>query len=85
MSLLWAVPVVAAAAATLLVAARARAVEDVARDLAAEVAALRSLRAPLAGLRRSTAETDALVAAFGDAHGPAPDGEGDGESDAGDG
>jgi hypothetical protein len=41
------------------------------------VAALRSLRAPLSGLRRSTADTDALVAAFGDAHAPAPDGEGD--------
>lgn len=77
MSLIWAVPVVAAAAAIGLVAARARAIEDAARDLAAEVAALRALRAPLAAVRRATAETEARVAAFGAAHGP------DGDGDAG--
>ena len=76
MSLLWAVPVVAAAAATLLVAARARTIEDAARGLAAEVAALRALRPPLAGVRRATADTDARVAAFGAAHRP-DDGSGD--------
>jgi hypothetical protein len=72
-SLLWAVPVVAAATATLVVLARARAVDEAARDLASEVAALSDLREPLAGVRRSTAETEARVAAFRAAHPPADD------------
>jgi hypothetical protein len=73
MSLLWAVPVVAAAMATLVVLARARAVEEAARDLAAEVAALSDLRAPLAAVCRSTGETEARVGAFRAAHPPADD------------
>lgn len=73
MSLLWAVPVAAAAVATLLVVARGRAIEGAARSLAAEVAALRSLRDPLAEVRRATGETEARVAAFRAAHPPADD------------
>jgi hypothetical protein len=69
-NLLWAVPVAAAAVACGLAAARARALEDAARDLAREVRGLAAVRAPLRGLRRSTAETEALVAEFRDAHQP---------------
>jgi hypothetical protein len=79
-SLVWAVPVVAAAVACGLAAARARAVEDAARGLAREMRELAALRAPLAEVRRSTAETEALVAEFRVAHEPTdpPDGEGTG-------
>ena len=65
-TLLWAVPVVAAALATALLVARARAVEDACVDLAGEVAALRRGAAPLAAVRDATADTDALVAEFRD-------------------
>jgi hypothetical protein len=77
-TLLWAVPVAAAAVACALAAGRARAVEDAVRDLAGEVRALAALQAPLAALRHSTAETEGLVADFSAAHRPAdpPDGGG---------
>jgi uncharacterized protein involved in exopolysaccharide biosynthesis len=50
-SLLWTVPVVAAAVATGLVAARARALEDATADLAIEIRRLRELRPRLACVR----------------------------------
>ena len=68
MTLLWAVPVVAAAVGTLLVAARARTLEDEVVGLVADVRDLRAVRAPLATIRAMTAETDALVDAFRDRH-----------------
>lgn len=64
MSLLWAVPVVAAAIATVIVVARARALEDAAVAVATEVARLRELHRPLAAVREATAETDDVVQAF---------------------
>lgn len=70
MTLLWAVPVVAAAVATVLVAARARAIEDEAVALAREVSRLRDVRSPLAALRSATHETDGVVAAFRQRHAP---------------
>ena len=68
MTLLWAVPVVAAAFATLLLAARARAVEDECVALAREATALAEVRRPLAAVRDATAETDELVAGFRERH-----------------
>ena len=68
MTLLWAVPALAAAVAVICVLARARALEDAAADLAAEVGRLRRLRAQLAEVRRATADTDRLVYDFRDAH-----------------
>lgn len=68
MTLLWAVPALAAVAAVVVVAARARALEQAAADLTGEVRRLRRLRGPLAGIRRSTADTDALVEDFRAAH-----------------
>ncbi|HET6774033.1 MAG TPA: hypothetical protein VFH36_12020 [Acidimicrobiales bacterium] len=68
MTLLWAVPVVAAALATLLLVARARAVEDECVALAREVAALAEVRRPLAAVREATAATDELVAEFRELH-----------------
>ncbi|HEX5944699.1 MAG TPA: hypothetical protein VFY82_00405 [Acidimicrobiales bacterium] len=68
MTLLWAVPVVAAAVGTLLVAARARSLEDEVVDLVADVRDLRVVREPLRSIRELTAETDALVEDFRDRH-----------------
>jgi hypothetical protein len=67
-TLVWAVPVVAAALATLVVVARARGVEDECVALAREVAALAELRRPLAAVRDATVETDEAVAAFRERH-----------------
>jgi hypothetical protein len=67
-TLVWAVPVVAAALATVLLVARARAVEDECVVLAREVAALAELRRPLVAVRDTAAETDELVAAFRKQH-----------------
>jgi hypothetical protein len=69
-SLLWAVPVVAAAVATLLVAARARSIEDEAQALARSVAQLGDVRRPLAALRDVADETDELVEEFRRHHPP---------------
>ena len=68
MTLVWAVPALAAAVAVVCVLARARALEDAAGELAAEVGRLRRLREPLADVRRATADTDRLAADFRDAH-----------------
>jgi hypothetical protein len=67
-TLLWAVPVVAAAVATLLVVARARMVEDEAVGLARDVRRLREIRAPLGAIRATALETDGLVANFRGRH-----------------
>ena len=64
MTLLWAVPVVAAAVATLVVVAWARTLEDEVAGLVADVRDLRAVCEPLAGIRAMTDETDALVAGF---------------------
>ena len=77
MHLLWAIPVAAAAGAMVIVVVLGGALESAARGLTEEVAALRELRGPLAGLRRATLETDARVVAFRAAHAPAgADGDG---------
>lgn len=68
MTLLWAVPVVAAAVGTLLVAARARTLEDEVVGLVADVRDLRAVREPLRSIRVLMTETDALVAAFRERH-----------------
>ncbi len=68
MTLLWAVPVVAAAAAMVLVVAMARTLEDEAVGLAHEVQELGDLRAPLSAVRDTTLETDQLVATFRHQH-----------------
>jgi hypothetical protein len=70
MSLLWAIPVAAAAGAMVIVVVLGGALESAARGLTEEVAALHELREPLAGLRRATLETDAQVMAFRAAHAP---------------
>ena len=77
MTLVWAVPALAAAVAVICVLTRARALEDAAADLVAEVGRLRRLRAPLAEVRRATADADRLVADFRDAHPLDADGSGD--------
>lgn len=83
MTLLWAVPVVAAAVATLLVVAHARPLEDEAVALVGAVRRLREVRAPLGAVRATVGETDAAVAAFRDRHAPpAPGGDGHGATDA---
>jgi hypothetical protein len=73
-TLLWAVPVVAAAVATVLVAARSRALEDEVVGLVREVRRLRDIRAPLAAVRTAADETDDLVVAFRAQHPIEPDG-----------
>jgi hypothetical protein len=67
-TIVWAVPVIAAALAMAWLLTRARALEDEVAGLAVDVRELRRLRAPLAGIRRATADTDALAADFRDAH-----------------
>jgi hypothetical protein len=67
-NLVWAVPVVAAAAATLFVVTYARSVEDEVRALAVEVSRLSALRPRLAALREAAAETDGVLDDFRDRH-----------------
>jgi hypothetical protein len=67
-SVLWAVPVVCAAVAIAIVAARARAVEDAAAELASEVRRLPEVRRPLAGVRRSLGGTSDLATDFARRH-----------------
>ena len=76
MSLVWCVPVVAAAVAGALLALSARSLEDAGRGLAQEVARLGELRWQFAALRSSARETDRRVAAFRERHPVAPDDEG---------
>jgi hypothetical protein len=73
-TLVWAVPVVAAALAMVWLLTRARAVEEAVTDLAGEARELHRLRAALAEIRRATADTGALVHDFREAH--ATNGEG---------
>lgn len=61
MSLVWAVPVVAVLAATLVVVARSRAIEREVVGLAIEVARLGELRPHLVNVRRSLHAVDAEV------------------------
>jgi hypothetical protein len=71
-SLLWTVPVVAAALATGLVAARARALEDATVELAIEIRRLQELRPRLAGVRAGLGETRERAAALARRHPLAP-------------
>jgi hypothetical protein len=72
-SLLWTVPVVAAALAAGLVAARARALEDATVDLAVEIRRLRDLRPRLAGVRAAVRDTRELAAELSRRHPLAPE------------
>ncbi|MGH9287519.1 MAG: hypothetical protein ACRD0V_04365 [Acidimicrobiales bacterium] len=72
MSLLWTVPVVAAALASGLVAARARALEDATVDLAIEIRRLRELRPQLAGVRAGLRDSGVRAAELARRHPLAP-------------
>jgi cytochrome c-type biogenesis protein CcmH/NrfF len=63
-TLVWAVPVVAAAVATVLVVASARRLEAEVSGVVAAVRRLRDVAGPLAAVREATAETDELAGAF---------------------
>lgn len=85
MNLLWAVPVVCAAVAMALVAARARAIEDASRDLVVAVRRTSEIRMPLAGLQRELRRSGPLVDHVwshwddgSDTDGGAPDGSAEG-------
>ena len=62
MSLLWIVPVLAAAVATGLVAARARALEDATVELARELRSLRELGPRLTAVQAGLRDTQELAA-----------------------
>ena len=68
MNLVWAVPVVAAAVATVLVVVWAHAVEDEATGLVAEVRRLREIAHPLAAVREALRETDGVATTFSQRH-----------------
>ena len=70
--MLWTVPVVAAALATGLVAARARALEDTTVDLAIEIRRLRDLQPRLAAVRVRLRETHERAAELSRRHPLAP-------------
>jgi hypothetical protein len=72
-NLLWTVPVVAAALATGLVAARARALEDATVDLAIEIRRLRELRSHLAGVRAALGDTRERASELSRRHPLAPE------------
>jgi hypothetical protein len=63
-TIVWSIPVMAAAVAAGLVLARVRAIEEAALGLRREVALLTQLRRPLARVRAAFRETGAAVAAF---------------------
>jgi hypothetical protein len=67
-SLVWSVPVVAAAVAAGMVLASTRPLAIAAGQLAREVARLGELRAGLAALRDAARDTDGRVAAFRSRH-----------------
>jgi hypothetical protein len=71
-NLLWTVPVVAAALATGLVAARARALEDASVDLATEIRRLRELQPRLVDVRAGLLETRERAAELSRRHPLAP-------------
>jgi hypothetical protein len=79
-SLVWSIPVIAAAVAAGLVLARVRALEEASLELRREVALLGQIRRPLAGLRAASDETEVIVAAFRARHASAdgPGAESDG-------
>jgi uncharacterized protein involved in exopolysaccharide biosynthesis len=79
-SLVWCVPVVAAAVAAGLVLARARPLDEASLELRREVAQLGRLRRPLARLRAASDDTEAIVEAFRARHASAggPGAESDG-------
>ena len=72
MNLLWTVPVVAAAVATGLVAARARALEDATVDLAIELRRLGELQLGLTGVTAALRETRERAADMSRRHTLAP-------------
>ncbi len=72
MSLVWCVPVVAAAVAAGLVAGFARPLEDAGRELADAVARLTELRWRFAQLRVTGREADARVTTFRERHALGP-------------
>jgi hypothetical protein len=63
-NLVWAVPVVAAAMATVLVVAWARRLEDEATALVTAVRRLREVAPGLAAVRDAVAETDEMASGF---------------------
>jgi len=63
-ALVWSIPVVAAAVATILVAAAARPVGDELTGLVDDVRGVRSLREPLARVRAATDDSEALATAY---------------------
>lgn len=74
MTLLWTVPVLAAAAATALLAVAARPVGDELAGLARDVRRLGELRRSLAAVRARAADGEALAAACRRRGGDPPDG-----------
>jgi len=72
-TLVWAVPVVAAALATVIVAAAGRPLADEVAALGAAVRRLGDLRPRLAAVRAQTAESAALADAYRRRHGAEPD------------
>jgi hypothetical protein len=69
-SLVWAVPVVAAAVATTLVVTWARAVEDEATGLVSDVRRLAEIARPLAAVREAIRETHDVASDFRRRHDP---------------
>jgi hypothetical protein len=69
-TLVWAVPVVAAAVATVLVAAAARPVGDEVTALVDDVRSLRQLRESLDRVRGATDDSAALAASYRRRHPP---------------
>jgi hypothetical protein len=59
--LIWTVPVVAASAATLVVLARARTLEELSLQLARDIRRLREVRRPVRQLHDTLAEGEPLV------------------------
>lgn len=86
MALIWSVPVLAAAVATLVVVAWSRSLEDEATALVRDVARLAEVRGPLSAVRATVDDTDDLVRQFAAAHRieapppSGPDGSADGSS-----
>ena len=70
MTLVWAVPVLAAALATALVAAAARPLGDELTALVTDLRELRRVQASLASVRAAAADTEAVGAAFRGRHAP---------------
>jgi hypothetical protein len=67
-SLVWAIPVVAAAVATVLVVSWSRAIEHEATGLVAELRRLREVAGPLGRLREALRETDEVATSLRQRH-----------------